>query len=61
MNDKQEQQVQIAIRLPESELERADKLAGRMSRPGLRLTRADVLRLAFYQGMDQLESEGKKR
>ena len=61
MNDKQEQQIQTAIRLPESVLDRADKVAERMSRPGMRVTRADVLRLATHQGLDQLEAEGKKR
>lgn len=61
MTDKQEQQVQTALRLGESVLERADKLAEKMSRPGLRLTRADLLRLAVHQGLDQLEVESKKR
>ena len=62
MNDKQqEQQIQTAIRLPESVLDRADKVAERMSRPGLRVTRADVLRLATHQGLDQLEAEGKSK
>lgn len=61
MNDKQDQQVQTAIRLPESVLDRADKVAERMSRPGFRVTRADVLRLATHQGLDQLEAEGKSK
>ena len=61
MNDKQEQQVPTSIRLSESVLERADKVADRMSRPGLRVTRADVLRLATHQGLEQLEAEGRSK
>lgn len=60
-DNQQELQVQTAIRLPESVLERADKVAQRMSRPGLRVTRADVLRLATHQGLEQLEAEGKSK
>jgi len=54
-------QVQTAIRLPESLLDRVDKLAEKMSQPGMRVTRAEVLRLATFRGIDQLEGEGKKR
>jgi predicted DNA-binding protein len=61
MADKQEQQVQTALRLGESVLERADKLAERISQPGLRLTRADLLRMAVHRGLDQIEAENKKR
>ena len=61
MTDKQKQQIQTALRLDESVLELADKLAERMSRPGLRLTRADLLRLAVHQGLSQLDAESKKR
>ncbi len=61
MNDKQEQRVQTAIRLPESLLKRLDKLAERMSRPGLTITRAEVLRLAALKGVERLEAEKKKR
>jgi len=60
MSDKQEQQVQTAIRLPESLLDRVDKLAETMSQPGMRVTRAEVLRLAAYRGVDQLEAERKR-
>ena len=58
--DKQ-QQIQTALRLDESMLELADNIAKRMSRPGLRLTRADLLRLAVHQGLAQLDAENKKR
>ena len=61
MSDKhQEQQVQTAIRVPESLLERVDKIAEAMSQPGMRVTRADVLRLATYRGVEQIEVERKK-
>lgn len=60
VNDKQEQQVQTAIRLPEALLERVDRLAESMSEPGMRVTRADVLRLAAHRGVDQLEGERKR-
>jgi hypothetical protein len=61
MTDKQEQQVQTAIRLGESVLKLADDIADRMSRPGLRLTRADLLRLAIHEGLAKLNAENKKR
>ena len=59
MNDKQEQRVQTAIRLPESSLKLADKIADRMSRPGFNVTRAEVLRAAVAEGLKTLER--KKR
>lgn len=62
MNDKQEVQVQTAIRLPESLLARIDKVAEHMSEPGKRFTRAEVLRLAAFRGVEQLEgAAGKKK
>lgn len=61
MTDKQEQQVQTALRLGESVLELADKLAERMSRPGLLLTRADLLRMAVHQGLSQIDAESSKK
>ena len=59
MNDKQEQRIQTAIRLPESSLKLADKIADRMSRGGFATTRAEVLRAAVAEGLKKLE--GKKR
>jgi predicted DNA-binding protein len=56
----QEQQVQTAIRLPEALLERVDRIAETMSQPGMRVTRAEVLRLATYRGVEQLEAERKR-
>ena len=56
-----EPQTQTAIRLPDPLLARIDKLAKRMSQPGVRITRADAIRLALFRGIDTLEAEGKKR
>jgi predicted DNA-binding protein len=60
MNDR-EQVIQTAVRVPESWLERLDKLAEKLSQPGITLTRTEVLRLALHHGIEKLESEGKKR
>lgn len=60
MND-HEAQIQTAIRLPESLLKRIDRLAKGMSTPGIRITRADVLRRIAVEGVDRLEAEQKKR
>ena len=59
MNDKQEQRIQTAIRLPESSLKLADKIADRLSRGGVAVTRAGVLRAAVIEGLKKLDS--KKR
>jgi predicted DNA-binding protein len=62
MGDKQEEnQVQTAIRVPESVLERFDRLADQMSVLGTKITRADVHRQAVYRGLAELEKENKKR
>lgn len=60
MTAKQEEQIQTAIRLPKSALARADKIAERITQPGRKCTRSDVLRLAIFQGFTTLEAEGKK-
>jgi len=53
-------QVHTGIRLPENLIERIDKIAKRMSRPGIDVTRAEVLRLAATMGVERLEKEGKR-
>ncbi len=53
--------VQTAIRTPKSWLDRLDKIAERLSQPGMRVTRTEALRLATYRGIVELEAEGKKR
>jgi predicted DNA-binding protein len=60
MVDKKEQQVQTAIRVPASWLGRLDKIAERLSQPGMRVTRAEVLRIAAARGILELESEKKR-
>lgn len=59
MNSKQETRVQTAIRLPESSLKLADKIADRMSRSGFPIKRSEVLRAAVTEGLKVLER--KKR
>lgn len=54
-------QVQTAIRLSGPFIARLDKLAEHMSRPGMRVTRTDVLRAAAHRGVDALEAEAKKK
>ena len=61
MAGKQEEHEQTAVRLPKSWLERLDKIADRMSRPGVRVTRTAALRDALHHGIEVLEAEGKKR
>jgi len=61
MSEKQDHQVQTAIRLSEALLARIDKIAERMSQPGMQVTRAEVLRLAAFRGVAAIEAEGKKR
>jgi predicted DNA-binding protein len=51
---------QTAIRLPVAFITRIDRLAERMSAPGMPMTRSDVLRLAAFRGVEQLESDQKK-
>jgi predicted DNA-binding protein len=58
---KTDQQIQTAVRLPESYLERLDKLAERMSQAGLnRVTRAEAHRFALLEGIKKLEKVKKR-
>jgi len=59
--EKEETQIQTAIRIPASWLERFDKIAEQRSEPGLQLNRTDAFRLVIARGLEQLESEGKKK
>ena len=61
VSDKQESHTQIAIRVPDSWLERIDKIAEQASRPGVRITRTGALRDALYRGIEAIEAERKKR
>ena len=53
----EEDQIQTAVRLPESWFARLDKLAERLSQPGLTLSRTDALRMAIARGMAEMEAE----
>jgi|HubBroStandDraft_5_1064220.scaffolds.fasta_scaffold59364_4 hypothetical protein len=57
----QEEQVQTAIRVPKSWLERLDRIAEERTRADLRLLRADAFRMAMLAGIEVLEANGKKR
>lgn len=50
-------QVQTGIRFPRSLFKRADSLAESMSQPGMRMKRADVIRLAVFKGIELFEKE----
>lgn len=56
-------QVQTAIRLPEELIARFDALAVKMSAPGARMTRSEVIRLAAFEGISRIEAKhkGKRR
>lgn len=54
-------QVQTAIRIPESWLDRLDKIAEKMSQPGVRVTRSEALRAMVHRGMNEFEAEGKAK
>lgn len=55
MND-----VQIAVRLPEAMVRRLDRIASRMSKekPGVRVTRASVIRMFVLAGIDRAKPDG---
>jgi hypothetical protein len=48
---------QIAIRLLDAWLERAEALVPWIARPGVSATKTDVLRAAIAKGLDALEAE----
>jgi predicted transcriptional regulator len=60
MEDKSEY-IQYGVRLTKDFLKRIDKLAEQMSQPGIRITRAEALRVAAHRGAELLEAEKKKR
>lgn len=60
MAEKQEEQIQTAVKLPSSLMKRLDKIAQGMSQPGLNpVTRTEVIRLFIVQGAERIEQ--KKR
>ena len=53
--------LQVCLRLDPEWLDRADELSVSLARPGLTVTRTDVLRVAVEQGLRLLEKERKVR
>lgn len=56
-SETEEEQTQIVLRVPASWVERAERLRPKLMRPGVSLTRTDVLRAAIVEGLDKLEQE----
>jgi len=52
---------QVAIRVPREWLDRASHLVPGLSRPGIEVTRSDVLRAALAKGLDALEADESRR
>ncbi len=48
---------QLTFNLPGEWVDELDRLAEKMSRPGISVTRTDVLRLAVRTGIDHLSAE----
>ena len=49
--------VQTAVRLDPELIARLDAIAGKLSRPGLLVTRTDALRICLLTGLQQIEKE----
>ncbi len=47
--------VQISFRLSREWIARADDIAAQMGRPGLKMTRTSVLRMALAEGLTRIE------
>jgi hypothetical protein len=45
---------QVAFKIPEEWVSKADEIAAKLSNPAMRVTRTDVLRQALYAGLQQL-------
>jgi len=52
---------QIAIRIPDAWLERADALRPKLGEPGFSVTRTDIVRAALARGLVALEAEALDR
>jgi predicted DNA-binding protein len=51
--------LQTAVRLENEVIIRLDALIKKMSRPGLRLSRTDIIRMALAEGLPILEKESR--
>lgn len=49
--------VQTAVRLDPELIARLDAIAGKLSRPGLEVTRTDALRICLLTGLQAIEKE----
>ncbi len=47
---------QVAFKIPEEWVAKADALAAKRSTPAMRVTRTDVLRQALYEGLQSLDA-----
>lgn len=54
---------QVAFRLPSELVDRLDEHAEHLRResPGVRITRADVVRLLLTRALDEVEDQGRQR
>jgi hypothetical protein len=55
-----ENTTQIALRIPDDWIARADALIPWITRPGISATRTDVLRAAIARGLDALEADRRE-
>jgi hypothetical protein len=51
---------QVAFKIPEEWVTKADALAEKLSTPAMRVTRTDVLRQALYAGLESLDAPKTK-
>jgi hypothetical protein len=49
--------IQVSVRIEKAWVNELDALATAMSRPGIELARADVLRAAIARGIEELKAE----
>jgi Arc/MetJ-type ribon-helix-helix transcriptional regulator len=61
MTAKKEVTIQTSMRMPKELADRIDKLVKTGSQDGFRLTQSDVIRMALFRGVDQMETERKKK
>jgi len=48
---------QVAVRLDGDVISRLDAIAGKLTRPGLAVTRTDAIRIALMTGLESMERE----
>jgi predicted transcriptional regulator len=53
--------ISVSVRFPNETIKRTDKLAERMERPGISVSRSGMLRAALLRGLDKLEADKKGR